>query len=78
MAMTDLEKRMYCWIQISKEDAKIYSEKKGLIYEQGQFYTDNTGKRMVQYQLDACDVFHDLLKDSDYGGNQGINFDQEK
>ena len=60
--MINLKKRMYHWTQISEEDTKKYSEKNRLLLESGKFYTDKNNKKMVEYHVDPCSVFHDLLR----------------
>ena len=75
--MLELEKRQYRWIQISEDQAKEYEEKYGLIRACGEPYLDaTTNTRMVEYHIDACEKFHELMEDSEFGGNLSKNFEE--
>ena len=66
---------MHRWIQISVLDAKKYKDEDGLIYEAGYFYTDDsTGTSMVEYHVDSCPKFHELMENSQFGGNLSVTF----
>ena len=43
----------------------------------GEPYLDaTTNTRMVEYHIDACEKFHELMEDSEFGGNLSKNFEE--
>ena len=74
-----MEKRMHRWIQLSVSDALEITKKHTFMYESGYFYTDKqTGEKMVEYHVDACNYFHTLMENSRFGGNLSVCFPENE
>ena len=75
----EMEKRMHRWIQLSVSDALEITKKHTFMYESGYFYTDKqTGEKMVEYHVDACNYFHTLMENSRFGGNLSVCFPENE
>ena len=74
-----LEKRMYRWIQIKRDNIKKYEKDYDLLPNCGFYYPDKvTGEKMAKFYVDLCDKFQDKMKESEYGGNLSVRFSEGK
>ena len=59
---------MHRWVQIKETDILFYKNKHSILPEAGHYYTDQeTGERMVEFHLNCCQAFQELVRDREYG-----------
>ena len=57
----------------------MYEEKHGILPGAGYSYCDRvTGERMVEFHVDCCQAFQDLVKDTKFGGNKSVRYKNEQ
>ena len=72
------ERRAHRWIQISLEESKEL-EKKGLApADSGYRYSDDNHQDMVEYHVDASQIFQDRMNnETKFGGKLSVRLDKE-
>ena len=70
------EKRMFRWIQITKQEASDLKDE-GIIAKKGGYHYNHpeTGVDMVEYHVDTCNLFQERMnKETQFGGQRSVRY----
>jgi len=69
------EMRMFRWVQITLEQAKMLEEKGEIVKGSGYHYLDPlTNTNMVEFHVDTCDALLTVGSTGEFGGNLSVRF----
>jgi hypothetical protein len=74
------EAQMYCWIQITSEEAEVLESENKIPKKTGyQYFNTETGVNMVEYHVDTCYLFQEKMNATiQVGGNLSVRRGKNK
>ena len=75
----ELERRMFRWIHISKEESDTLQMNNTLPKNSGYHYTDESGRNMVEYHVDSCKIFQKRMnEDTEFDGRLSVRMGKDE